>query len=511
MKRVLTAILSLVLALSAPSVGAFAEAAEKHLEASTFWITPTLDAASAYTGWVCTRVGVGETLVKLNDNVELQACVADSWENVDQLTWRFHIREGISFHNGKNVDAEAAMKSIQYACDNNDRADTYLKLDTMSADGQDLTIVTREPNAALIFNLVEPLFAIFDVDAEDKDNAPQGTGPYKVVGFDPEMRIDLVKNENYWDGEVGLDTITVSKIADSEARAMALQSGETEMSVTIDNTSLSLFDSEDYNVSVVIGERTNVVYMNNERPFLKDVNLRRAISWAVNREAYAGIIGGEPATGLFPSSLPYHNDQLNAYGYDPDKAMQIMDEAGIVDGDGDGWREMNSEKIHLEYYMAASHGSSDGLLLAQAIQADLQNVGIEVELKMAENLSDVIASGDFDMSSDNSNTAPTGDAQYFLSVRYASEYGGTGSDHSGNTGRYASPEMEALLEQFDTTFDVEARYDLARDAAQLLLDDAAALYLTYVAMDTVSRNYVVGAEQPTVDYYMITKDLTINR
>ena len=511
MKRILTILLSFALLLSMTAVGAVAESEEKHLEVSTFWLTADLDAAHSYTGWVCTRIGVGETLIKLDDDVKLQPWVADSWENVDELTWKLHIREGITFHNGKPVDAEAARASIQYAYDNNDRADTYLKLDHMEAEGQDLTIVTREPNAALIFNLVEPLFCIFDVDAEDKNNCPQGTGPYKVVGFEPQARVYLEKNESYWDGEPGLDTITVSQIADSEARAMALQSGETEMSVTIDNTSLSLFDSEDYNVSVVIGERTNVVYMNNARPFLKDVTLRQAISWGINREAYSGIIGGEPATGLFPSSLPYRGDQLNAYTFDPEKANQILDDAGYVDTDGDGIREMDGQNIHLEYYMAASHGSSDAELLAQAIQADLANIGIEVELKMAENLSDVIASGDFDMSSDNSNTAPTGDAQYFLSVRYSSAYGGTGSDHSGNTGRYSNPKMDELLEQFDVTFDAEARYDLARDAAQLLLDDAAALYVTYVAMDTVSRSYVAGAEQPTVDYYRITKDLTINK
>lgn len=497
--------------LNSVSAISFAEEAEKHLEVSTFWITPSLDFSDSYTGWVCTRIGVGETLVKLDDSVQLEGWLADSWENTDELTWNIHIRDGITFHNGKAVDAAAAMASIQYALDNNNRADTYLNIDSMSADGQNLTIKTREPNAALIFNLTEPLFCIFDVTCEDMVNCPQGTGPYKVAGFESDVRVDLAKNENYWDGEVGLDTITVSEIPDSEARVMALQSGETEMTVTLDNASLKLFENDDYNVSVVIGERTNVTYMNHERPFTSDKTLRQAISWAVDRDTYAeNITGGEPATGLFPSSLPYHNDTLNAYTYDVDKANQILDDAGYVDTDGDGIREMNGENIHLEYYMATAHGSSDTMLLAQAIQADLKKIGVDVELQMTENLSDVLTSGEFDMSSDNSNTAPTGDPEYFLSVRYSSAQGG-GGDHGSNTGRYSSEGMDEIIKKLAGTFDTEERYNLAHDAAQLLLDDAAALYLTYVPMNTVSASYVVGAEQPTVDYYMITKDLTINK
>ena len=280
---------------------------------------------------------------------------------------------------------------------------------------------------------------------------------------------------------------------------MALQSGETEMSVTLDHSSLALFDNENYNVSVVIGERTNVVFMNNARPFTGDKTLRQAISWAVDRETYAAnITGGEAATGAFPSSLPYHNDRLTAYAYDPERANQILDDAGYVDTDGDGVREMNGENIVLEFYMAASHGSSDGMLLAQAIQSDLKKIGVSVELKMSENLSDIIAAGAFDMSTDNSNAAPTGDPQYFLSVRYASAQGG-GGDHGGNTGRYSSEEMDALLAKMSSTFDAEERYNLACEASQLLLDDAAALYLTYVPMNTVSAAYVKNAEQPTVD------------
>ena len=87
----------------------------KHINVAFFWITSDLDPANNYNGWVLSRLGVGESLVKLNDDLKVEACLADSWENVDETTWKFHIREGVTFSNGKAVDAEAAKASIERA------------------------------------------------------------------------------------------------------------------------------------------------------------------------------------------------------------------------------------------------------------------------------------------------------------------------------------------------------------------------------------------------------------
>ena len=119
----------------------------------------------------------------------------------------------------------------------NDRAAEYLKVDMIEADGQTLTITTTEPNAALLNNLVEPVFCIIDTTQSEEsiETAPIGTGPYVISSISPEQTVELVKNDTYWDGEPGLDTITVTQIADADARTMALQSGEVDITNTIDN------------------------------------------------------------------------------------------------------------------------------------------------------------------------------------------------------------------------------------------------------------------------------------
>ncbi len=476
----------------------------RHLNAASHMVGTSLDAAVRYQGWTLTRSGIGETLVKLDNRVELEACVADSWEWVDEYSLKLHIREGIFFHSGKAVDAAAVKLCFEHVAEINERFPNYIDLKEIIADGQYLTIVSNTRNPQMLWNLTEPLFCVMDVTVEDIANKPAGTGPYMVNSF-VEDRIELEANRNYWNGEVGLDTITFTRVSDAEARVMALQSGELDMTVTIDHTNIKLFENEDYNVSVVSGVRTNVVKMNHARPFLKYKELRQAISYAIDRDTYgANITGGAPSVCLFPASVPFDIDSIEGYSYDVDKAMQILDEAGFVDTDDDGIREIDGQNIHLEYYQSAAHGSAEAGLIAQAIQADLKIIGVDVEIMSSENMSDIKNAGLYDFCSDNSNTVPTGDGQYFLTNMYHSSSG-------SNKSAYSNPEFDALIESFNDAYSAEERYAIAHEAAQMLNDDAADLFVTTVPMSTVSRAYVKNAEQHTVDYYMITRDITIER
>lgn len=485
-------------------------ASGKHLNIAFFWLTPNLDPAVDYTGWVTSRLGVGESLVKLNDNLEVEACVADTWKNVDETTWTFHIRDGITFSNGTAVTAEAAKASIERAVSMNDRAAEYLKIASMEADGQTLTIKTTEPNAALLNNMVEPVFNIIDVTQSEEviQTAPVGTGPYVVADFASEQMVELVKNENYWGGEVGLDTITVTQITDANARAMALQSGEVDVTNTIDNTSCTIFTaSDDYNVSSIISPRVNVTYMNHaETSPLSDIELRKAVSYAVDREAYAGLIGGSAAHSAYSDATPFGNETIEALSYDFDKAVSTLEAAGYVDVNGDEYRENpDGSELKLRYLQAADHGSADSAILAQAVQADLKKAGINMEILSVENLSDYQTTGDFDFYTANDNSAPTGDPQIWLETMYT----GLGTSGKKNLTSFKNDGIDEIVEKMNSTFDTEERYKLAAEASQILNDEAANLFLTNSYLNMVSVAKVKNAVQPVCDFYFITKDITV--
>ncbi|MDO5552044.1 MAG: ABC transporter substrate-binding protein, partial [Lachnospiraceae bacterium] len=512
---------------SASAAGPDSSAPEgsRHLNVALFWVSTTLDPADGYNGWVLSRIGAGETLLRLDMNASLEPCLADSWEQTDENTWVFHIREDVTFSNGKPVDAKACMDSIQRAFDLNDRAEEYFRLDRMTAEGQTLTIRTKEPSGAVLNNLCEPLFTIVDVNPDVEasggdvsgnqedgndveremllDTAPGCTGPYIIRSFAPESKVELVKNEHYWDGEPGLDTITINQVADSDSRVMAMQSGEADLTTTIDNTSLALFSDESrYTIYETIGPRTNVVYMNNKSGFLSDPAIRQAVSYGVDRRTYAELIGGEPGVGLYSTALPCGRDITDTYAWNPEAAEQLLDGAGYADTDGDGIREKDGQNIVLQYYLSADHGSSDAAIIAQAIQSDVQKIGIGMELVQTENLSDIKSSHSFDLCSANDSTAPTADPEVFLLLHYL-----TGA--SANYGEYSNGEVDQMIRQLQTVFGPQERQKLAHEISQKILDDAACLYISYIKGNTVTASRVKNARQFPIDYYIITKDITV--
>ncbi|KAF5054122.1 Nickel-binding periplasmic protein [anaerobic digester metagenome] len=483
--------------------GSNGSSGEKHLNMGIYWLGTDLDPANDYNAWSLTRTGIAETLTKLDENIEVEACLADKWEQVDDLTWKFHIRDGVKFQNGKPLTAEAVKNCFQRTFDKNKRASTYFKLDKMIAEGQDLTIVTSEPCGALLNNLVEPLFSVIDVSVDEASipKTPVGTGPYAVTEFVSELSAECVKNADYWDGKPGLDMISYQYIKDPDSRALALQSGEIDLAQTIPQASMSLFEDEkEYQISEVTGLRGSTICMNLKRPTLSNLTVREAISYAIDKEKYAKLTHSVPATGLFSSALPFGNDKLKGYTFDQSKANKMLQDAGYVDTNGDTIREMNGENIHLQFYLDTSGGVA--ATLAQAIQADLKNIGIEVELIQSENLADIRKAGSFDMYYNGSNAAPTGDPQAYLSLTYK-----TGG--SSNFSYYSSEKMDNLISKLNNTFVIEERQKLAQEASQLLLDDAVNLFISYTPSNIVGSTKVKNFKASPADYYMMNKDITI--
>jgi len=482
------------------------EERRNHLNAAMFWISTTLDPASNYDGWVLSRIGVGETLVKLNENYEVVPGLADTYEQINATTWHLHIREHLNFSNGKAVDGEDVKACLERAFAKNSRAKEYFDLAAVEAEGQDVMLYLNTPSGAVLNNLCEPLFTIYDASQSDDviSRQPSCTGPFVITDFKPEISVDCVANENYWDGEVQLASVHFVQVADADARVLALQNGEVDMVTTIDYSNVSLFsDPEKYSVSEVLGPRCNVVYLNHESPFLQDVHIRKALSYAVDRNSIVALTGGDPAVGLYSTALPYGNDVKNGYPLDLDKANQILDKAGYIDTDQDGIREMNGQNIVLQYYESADHGSSDANIIAQSIQSDAAKIGLSIEIKAVENLSDIKASGTFDMCSANDSTAPTGDPEIFLQLHYL-------SDASGNISRYKNAQIDALINELSVTFDNEKRQALAKTVSEMLLEDAVNLYVSYLPLNTICLSKVKGAVQHPVDYYMMTKDISID-
>ena len=232
---------------------------------------------NTYAGWACIRYGVGETLFRYSDAMEIEPWIAKEYENIDELTWKITLNDGVVFSNGRACDGEAVKESLEALVANHERAAGDLCIDTIEADGNTVTIKTTEPKPALINYLSDPYGCIIDMQAGVSDDGIViGTGPYVATELVTDDHVNLVKNENYWNGDVNVDEITVRTISDGDTLAMALQAGEINAAYGMAYASYPLFENDDFTFTSTATSRAFYAWMNFESPVTSDPAVRKA-------------------------------------------------------------------------------------------------------------------------------------------------------------------------------------------------------------------------------------------
>ena len=499
-KLMLTLLLTLVL-VSASVISVSAEGG-KHINAALYWFGTSLDPAVEWDGWTTCRAGITETLVTVNENYEIVPLLADSWEQTDDTTWNMHIREGVTFHNGKPVDGEAVKKSFERAFATQERAVTAAKIESIEADGQNVVFKTTEPFGAFLANISEPMYSIVDADADtDFASAPIATGPYMVTGFEVNTFIELAKYDGYWNGASDVDTITVKNIDDDSTRGMALQSGEMDIVQRVAWTDLPVFEADDqfvvYNTQ---GARTRILVFNYRNEMLQDLNVRKAIIASIDYDALAGVLGSgvSKAGAPYPASAPYGYDELEKQEYDPEAAAALLAEAGYEDADGNGYVEKDGQELAF----TITYENTGYTTMLEAVQDMAKQCGIHFELQQVDSISDFKDNGNYDIVATNWQVLSTGDPQWFLDSMYK-----TGS--SSNFAQYSNEELDAVIEKLAQTFDIEGREALTIEAEKILLADAASIYLVGENNFVVANAKVQNVVPYPIDYYFIDNGLSI--
>ena len=471
----------------------------------------TLEPTEQYFSWVVSRYGVGETLVRFDENGEIVPCLAESWKiSEDQLTWTFKIREGVKFSNGDDMTPELVKASLERTFELSDRAVSFFEPASMEVDGQNLLIKTKEPVAILPGSLADPLFLIVDTQADTDAFAMEGpicTGPYAVESFSPTDSCVVVRNEYYWDGEVPLDKVTLKCIDDQTTRSMALQTDEVQIAYNLKTENLADFeDSGEYNIQQLESLRSTYAFM-NQNGVLGDKALRQAVIRGLDKETYCDTLlegGATAGKAPVPPTLDFGFDELkDENAYDPDGAKALLEEAGYKDTDGDGFVETPSgEKLELNFVIYTSREELN--VYAQAAQASLKDIGINVKLNTVsyETLLDMRDSGEFDMLIRNVLVANTGDPEKYLRENWY-------STSSSNQMGYSNPQVDELLDQLVTEFNEDTRKNLIMQIQQLIMDDAATVFFGYETTYLFSSKSVTGVKMYPMDYYWLTKDISL--
>lgn len=485
------------------------ERADLVLGATTgFFGAESLDVAYNWDGWIMSIYGISENLYRLDENIEPQPWIAESVETPDENTWVFTIRDGVTFSNGKTVDAKAVKACFERTYEKNERADSTLKIKSMEADGMKFTIVTPEPNPTLLNDLCDPLLGIYDATEEpDEELGVSCTGPYVATSFTAMTDVKMRANENYWGGAPKADTVELKIIDDQDALDMALANGEIDLIAQETANGASKFtDTSKYTTDTVTTTRANFLSFNLKTEGLDDLAVRQAINYCIDREGYADVVYqgfATPCYGIYPDNLAFGGtDGLNLTvdSYDADKAKEILADAGYQDTDGDGI--LDKDGVNLSFKVLTYSYNDNCIQLADMLQAELSQIGIELSIETQDVLDDPLASGDFDLAILNYAMAPIGTPSYFINMLFT-----TGS--SNNYGGYSNEKVDALAAEIGTTSDNDKVVSLTRELEQQVLDDMPFAFVADQQLIFVYSNKVKGVQINPTEYYLVTNTLSV--
>ncbi|MBT9159847.1 MAG: Glutathione-binding protein GsiB [Dehalococcoidia bacterium] len=337
-----------------------------------------------------------EPLIFRDIKLEHKPGLATSWKvSDDRLTWTIQLREGVKFHDGTPFNAEAAKHNLERVSGR--WPGRFGPIKSIDAVGEYTVKVTHEDVfAPFAYSLAWPGAAMISpgvIDEAGKVIEPIGTGPFKRVEWVTGEKMVLVRNEDYWGGKPKLERVTLKFIPDPTTRIMALEAGEIDMIIDTGGVMPehvpTLIMHPEIEVLTVPGAVPHYMTLNTKSVFFDDTRVRRAIMYAIDPESiirYALEGYGKVMTTVTPHSESewMHPEPLFQFNK-PDKARELLQEAGWIDTDGDGIRERNGEKFKVTFLL------STGLVgrwpydtIAEIIQAQLREVGIQVELLTVE-------------------------------------------------------------------------------------------------------------------------------
>lgn len=337
------------------------------------------------------NVNVYESLIILGSDYSLQPGLAEKWELLPPNTWRFHLRRGVKFHDGSDFNADDVVwswgkrqvegKALSTVA-NTLGPDSVKKVDDYTVD-----FTPAETNLRLSEQIVHPSGSIVPEGKHLDSKPPVGTGPFKVVEYKPDQSVMLERYDGYWGEKPKSKRLAVRFLPDPQTRMKALMAGEVDLVMDASAEAIPSLEKDDrFRVVRSNPGRNQLIYINKtgKAPYDlgADKSIRQAVSLAIDREAYVDTVfegNAEPGRWMAPESvLGQHADVVQPVSYDPQKARDVLDAAAWRAG-ADGIRVKDGRRLSLVLIGWAEVTPA----AFQFIQAQLKDVGIEVNIKRA--------------------------------------------------------------------------------------------------------------------------------
>ena len=463
-----------------------------------------------------------DTLLTHDDELNVIPGLAKELPTVsdDRLVYTFKLREGVKFHNGREVKAQDFKYSLERLAQVNSKRNNVVKPilgaeeaieraqtggDTVMEgikvlDDYTLEITLAKPYYPFLFLMTMDNAAVVPREEVEKagdgfSRRPVGSGPFKLDVWKENDMLRLVANEDYWAGKPKIPEITMRIIPESLTRTAEYKAGKLDI-VDVTQGMLPRWQASDHADDVLLYDQSAILYygfnlQKEGSPFAgygdKARKLREAVNWAVDRQFICErILDGKhsPINGILPPGMPGANKTRPVFTQDLEKAKKLLEEAGHPMGEG-------LEPVELWF-----NSQGDNAKIAQAVQNDLGLVGIEISLKQLDWAAFLKATeaGEpafFRLGWSSSYADP----EYYLYFLFHSSNHGP----NGNNTFYSNPEVDRLIDESYGVADAEERLDLLRRAEELIVADYPWLFLTSAREALLVKPYLKGYNPTALD------------
>ncbi|MBB4825357.1 ABC-type transport system substrate-binding protein [Sporosarcina luteola] len=429
-------------------------------------------------------VNIYETLLNFGEeDTTVQPGLAEEWEtSEDGLTYTFHLREGVKFHDDTDFNAEAVVKNFErWANGDADmfpyyssmfggfKGDAEHVIDSVTAEDEKTVVIKlKRPQAPFLKNIAMSMFAIASPTAFEKgddqfERNPVGTGPFKFVDWKPNDTITIEKFDKYWqEGLPKLDKVVFKSVPDNSNRLNALIKGEIDLADGINPADGEKIESNE-ELQLVERPSMNVGYLGLTvtRPPFDKKEVRQALNYAINKEAIIDSFfegRADIAKNPMPPSISGYNEDIEPYEYNPEKAKELLAKAGLADGfDMELWA-MPVPRPYMP----------DGQKVAEVIQSNLADIGVNAKIVTYEwaTYLDKASKGEADAFM-LGWTGDNGDADNFLYVLLDEDNIG-----SNNYTYFKNDEMHDLFIKAQTEVDETIRNEYYKKAQEIIHDEA---------------------------------------
>lgn len=427
-------------------------------------------------------INIFDTLTMRDSDNELVPRLATSWEAVDDHRWRFHLREGVTFHNGEPFDAASVKFSIERLIDPATES-TIIELRAVDhaeiIDEHTVDIVMADPDpvipekVSLFGGVMLPPGYLEDVGAEQFAAHPVGTGPFRFVSWRKAQLLRLEANAEHWNGRPAFDELHFTAMPNPASALAGIQSDVVDMVSALDpEAALQLEGYKDVALEKYPGIRMYFVVLDTEHEILRDERVRRALNHAVDVplliEAVLNDSGREAATIVPQEAFGYVPD-IPPPERDPDLARQLLSEAGYADG------------IELRFT-----SSNKEQLVCEALAGMLGDVGVTLDLELLE-------PGTFAERLESDDPSSLGSMYLTGSTGWTLDGGATLQSYirsDRRRSRIRSDHADALMDTIEQTIDPDARLEALQEMQQWLHDEAPFLFLYQADLDFATNGEI---------------------